>query len=690
MARWQRHARLALGVFLVALVTAVLVVMRQRAPQTAPAPVNHLDPKAVSQTIGGEVIQLKGDKRDVQIEFSAQLTYEDKRQKLVDFKATINDRGGRSFVIRGKEAWIGADLSSYDVRGGVSLDTSDGLHATTDHAFFTEAEGILKGPGPVQFQRENMSGSGVGFTYDRQQDALWLLDKAVIRFAATTGKTGMDVTSGTAGYSRAQRYVRFERAVRMNREGQQIDADASTVFLQATIDEPDRIELRGQSRITGSGSTGSLQTMQARDINLDYAADGRTLEQAVLAGQSSILMGQKEGSAGQELSGEYIDLSLAADGSVTRLAGRDAVKVVLPVVADAPSRTITSTTLSASGEAGKGLTAMIFEGTVEYREAASEASEGRVAKAPALDARLAASGTIDSAEFRGGFTFEDGRLTATSTDAQYQVTKGVIVLSSTKGAAPPHVADSRVTIDAPAIEVTLSPRKMTASGGVGTVLSAGRRQTGERGTTLLKESEPVNIRADDLVFDEDAGKGVYTGKAWLWQGDTSIKADAITLDDRQGDLLATGNVVSVLPIAGKQTEGGTATSIGKGGEFHFEDSERRASFSKDAILDGVQGNLRAERIELFLAPKDNALDRLEAQGAPVTVIIEKREATGTKLTYQPAREEYVLVGSPVKFIESCHETSGRTLTFYKASDRILVDGNEEQRTQTKGGAKCPK
>ena len=37
----------------------------------------------------------------------------------------------------------------------------------------------------------------------------------------------------------------------------------------------------------------------------------------------------------------------------------------------------------------------------------------------------------------------------------------------------------------------------------------------------------------------------------------------------------------------------------------------------------------------------------------------------------------------------CQETTGKTLTFFKASDRVLVDGNEEIRTQTKGGGKCP-
>jgi hypothetical protein len=43
---------------------------------------------------------------------------------------------------------------------------------------------------------------------------------------------------------------------------------------------------------------------------------------------------------------------------------------------------------------------------------------------------------------------------------------------------------------------------------------------------------------------------------------------------------------------------------------------------------------------------------------------------------------------PVKVIDNCRETMGKTLTFFKTADRIIVDGNEEIRTQTKRGGPC--
>ena len=113
-----------------------------------------------------------------------------------------------------------------------------------------------------------------------------------------------------------------------------------------------------------------------------------------------------------------------------------------------------------------------------------------------------------------------------------------------------------------------------------------------------------------------------------------------------------------------------------------------ATYTTTAQIDGDQGNLSAGKLELQLAKAENALDKLEAT-ARVTAIVDKRTVTGTRLTYSPADDKYVVVGAPVKMVDAeCQETSGKTLTFWKASDRVLVDGNNEVRTQTKGGGKC--
>jgi hypothetical protein len=49
-----------------------------------------------------------------------------------------------------------------------------------------------------------------------------------------------------------------------------------------------------------------------------------------------------------------------------------------------------------------------------------------------------------------------------------------------------------------------------------------------------------------------------------------------------------------------------------------------------------------------------------------------------------------VIGSPVKIVDDCNrETTGRTLTFYQNTDRVVVDGNEQIRTRTTGVSTCP-
>jgi lipopolysaccharide export system protein LptA len=224
-------------------------------------------------------------------------------------------------------------------------------------------------------------------------------------------------------------------------------------------------------------------------------------------------------------------------------------------------------------------------------------------------------------------------------------------------------------------------------------LSAGRRRAGERGTPLLSDQEAVIVDAPELELDDQTGQGRYAGVggrqarvSQLGSG-TSIKGDTITINEKTGVLSAVGKVVTTLPVAARTDGAANGTSLAQAGEFQFDDDKRSAVFLKQAQFDGAQGNLRAQRIELVLAAGGNTLERLEAK-EQVSLKIDKREATGMALTYLPSEEKYQIAGTPVRFVDACQETTGRTLTFYKGSDRVSVDGLQETRVQTKGG-KCP-
>ena len=104
-----------------------------------------------------------------------------------------------------------------------------------------------------------------------------------------------------------------------------------------------------------------------------------------------------------------------------------------------------------------------------------------------------------------------------------------------------------------------------------------------------------------------------------------------------------------------------------------------------AQVSGPDGDLRAQRVEVVLADAANAVERLEAYDR-VTIVLGARTATGGRLTYHAKEERYVMSGpgaTPVSIRESCRDTTGRTLTFFKSTERLVVDGNETSRTETK-------
>jgi LPS export ABC transporter protein LptC/lipopolysaccharide transport protein LptA len=691
MTPWQKRARLLVAAIAVVVIGVVAYTIRPRDAVAPAAPVQRIDPKSKIETRGADVIRWKGADRDLRVEFQRQVTYQDDQTRLFDVKVVADNREGRNYTITGKEAQIGKEESSFHISGDVRMETSDGLVAHSNEATYTDAEKMVRAPGPVKFSRGRMQGTGTGFVYDEQRDALTILNNADVHFAADGNEGPMDVTAGGFTYARRDRFMRFERTMHMDRAGQLIDADDAHVRLYPDRDETDLIELRGNARVTGGSQMAALKSMASKDMNLKYAEDGRTLQHATLATAGEIELATKSGATAQRLNAELMNVALDPDGSVRSLAARDSVTATLPATADTGTRTILSKALTAAGNA-QGIREMKFEEGVEYREAATKSHPARVAKAQTLVASLeAASGALVEARFTGNFNFTEGQMRATSADAVYNIAAGSLSLSGKD--VPPHIEDEALSIDANAIDVTLDPMRITAAGSVrSNMLPVKKPSAGDaaaRRPGILGEKEPVQIIAEKLAYDETTRKADYSGRVRLIQGETNIQADSLTLDETKGDLSANGKVVTNLLIAEKNSTAKAKPTIARAGSFIYADQTRLATYTTTAQLDGDQGNLRAGKIEMRLAKDDNALEGLEADGQ-VTALVDRRTVTGAHLSYSPGDDKYVITGAPVKMIDAdCQESSGKTLTFWKASDRVVIDGNNEVRTQTKGGGKCP-
>jgi lipopolysaccharide export system protein LptA len=694
--KWQKGARIAVVVVGVGTLGAVLATMRQRESPGSVASVDREDRKAVAEVAGSRVTQATGMRIPGFIDSERYFAYEDGSLRFVKPKLTTT-RAGRDFVLEAREGNLGPDQSHMTVNGDVVLRASDGLTATADEARYSSGEQVVRVPGKVEFSRGAMSGSGVGMTYDQPREVVWLLDQARIHVKAQKGKDpGMDITAGAAGLARREKYVRFERSFHATREGREMSADSAIAYLTDDEERLKSLELRGHSSILmGAPTEGGVESLSGRDANLTYADDGQTLEHVVLAGGAAINLAGAAGQPGRRIAGEVITIDLAPDGAVTNLIARDKVALTLPPTAEAPARTITAATMDAVGEAGRGLTGARFTDNVEFREQKPGAPV-RIARSRTLSVVLAAGGGVDDALFGGGTRFEDGALVATAVDARYRIAAGTLALTGLLAGKPPEVRNERLIVNATTIDLTLDGPRLVAKGSVQSVTQPARQKPGEKaaeGATvpgLLKSDAPANVTAAALDYDGAIDKAVYTGAARLWQGQTAIAGETITIDERTGNLTASGSVRSTLPfeqVDTKTNEKQKVTSIASSQDLHYEEALRRATYTTNAHVDGPQGDLRAVKIEMYLVEGGGSLEKVEAYDK-VTLKTDERTATGQRMTYFAGEERYVMTGAPVTIVEACRETTCKVLTFFRSTDRVLCDGSEEKRTKTVGGGTC--
>ncbi|BCS33394.1 hypothetical protein TBR22_A26210 [Luteitalea sp. TBR-22] len=698
--RARRLLRYLLAAFALGFATWLGLQLRGRSITTGEVTDPRTDPNAVVESSGGLITRTKGEARDMDLQHKGLRTYPDGRTVFQSVTVTVPPRDDRrGFTISGDEAEVTKDNAQVRLTGNLKLVTTDKLTMTGPEATYDSTDGIIRIPGQVQFTRERMTGSSVGATYDNARDVLWMLEQARIDIRPDgRGQGETHMRAGSAGFARAERYIRLDTAATVNREGQVLSGDSVTVFMQPAADIVELVELRGQSSVS-LPEPQSLQQLSATDINLAYQPDGRSLRQVTLAERATVqFRGQGKG-PGRSLAASLIDMQLDADGStMTGLSAQEAVQLRVPQDGATPARNISGDTLNGIGQPGRGLTGATFSKNVTFKETRA-AGRGQAA----LDRTITATDTldlqtrgslesIDRATFVGAVVVKDESRTATAPRLVYRTESGDITLSAEGTALTARIDDTRGSVQSRIINILAGGDDIVAETDVRSVLQGGGDGPARPG--MFKQDQPVNVTASKL--ERRTKKAVYTGDAQIWQGATSIKGDTITLDEESGNLLAVGKARTVMELEEKDAATGKVernVTTGTAGELEYQDKERKAILRNTARLVSTRdGDLRGNRIEMYLLEGGRELDRLEAYDA-VTLQTATRHATGARLTYFTKDGRYVMGGTPVVVLEQfpneCRETTGRRLTFYRTSDVISVDGNQSTRTQGRTAGTCP-
>jgi lipopolysaccharide export system protein LptA len=713
--RWQKTARIGIAVGVVLFTALVLVTLRRSRPPAASPSTPRTEPNASVQAQGRTIWSRSRDGKVVlSLTAEGSSMYPDGRTKLQKAVLTLPERDGRTLTVTSDDMEVmappgkPAELVNAKMTGHVRMTASDGLVVTTSEATYDQPINLLKVPGAVEFTRERLKGTGVGATYDEARQVLWLLKDAHVTIAPDAkGQGAVDARAASAGFARLEHYIRLTGGGRIDADGRTAQGDDITIQLTPDEKRIQTMQLRGNSRITGTAGSSGPRDMAARDIDLTYGEDGKALQHSTLTEKASVELPVPAGRTGRRISARTIAIDLAPDGTtVTNLNANEQVQVDLPAEGNSSARRIIAAGLAATGPPPGGVKTATFTGNVEFREKRAAdrgaAPSERVARSQKLIVDTKPGfGDIEQADFRGNVRFEDGSTLGEAPRGLYRIGDDTLQLSPSAGdpGPPPRISDPRMSVDARSLTLTLESRKLTADTNVRSSLHRNgnseknrstKAGTGTNGSSeasklpaMLKSDKPVFVNANLLEYD-GSSNAVYTGAARLFQDQTTVSGDTITLDDKTGNLTATKSVRTVMffdDVDPKTKERKSTRTTAVADKLVYEDAKRLATYtgteSELANIVGAQGDLTAEVIQLFLKPGGSELERAEADRR-VEVKEGQRRAKGDHLTYTSADETYVINGNPVEADRyapnECTRTIGKTLRFRRGDETLIVDG----------------
>jgi lipopolysaccharide transport protein LptA len=287
----------------------------------------------------------------------------------------------------------------------------------------------------------------------------------------------------------------------------------------------------------------------------------------------------------------------------------------------------------------------------------------------------APSGTAEYVEFTKDVRFEEGTRKASAQKAYYDGRTTVLSLKES-----PELVDTAEgsTLVAAAIDVGSRDGDIAARHDVRHVLARGGG-----GGLFSGGGQPVLLTARFLDYDGQTKVGVYRQDALLRAGKDELRGGEIRLAEKDGvrRVEASGGVVSLLHPRRADATPPPAPVDGRAREMVYDEARRELVYRGEVSIRQGAVSIRGPRATIELTP-DGADVRTMRAGEPVQVEQGERKAQGLRATYDPHAGTMSLVGEPVTLVDPRQHVQGRSVTFNLGDDRVVVEGQEQARTQT--------
>jgi lipopolysaccharide export system protein LptA len=590
------------------------------------------------------------------------------------------------------------------------------VHVRTRGLSFNQKTGDAHADGRVDFSIPQATGSAVGMSYFAKGNRLILKSRIRVVF---NGSPPTTVVAAEGTITKDPQAIVLERA-RLESGAQHAEADRATVSLRPdnTID---RLLAEGNVRLE-SKSQQPLRT-RADQLELILAEQNNLVRTAIFTGAVQMETGGPEPIEG---GAEKVVLNFAGKNLLTAVHSEGSVKLVQHQRASSMSGTPQDLELAAPtvdfavldgrrlksaetsgppqltirpvGSAGPAqrtvITADRFQarfddqgqlsaihGAMNTRVVTSEAGQAdRVSTGDTLDATIHPGTGLELVVQQGDFAYIDGERKAWGARARYTPADQMLVLTGS-----PRLVDRGMTTTASTLRMNRGNGDGFAEGGVKTTYSDLKAQPDG---ALLASSSPIHVTAQGMIARRSTAIATYTGEARLWQDGNLVQAPSIEFDRDRRFMVAHGFTGRSVSTTLDQTDAhGKVTPVSVTSQvLTYADNERTAHFDGGVRAEGADMTVTSDHMDVFFQPRDQ---QAASQAAPtgkiermvasdqVVAAQPERKAVGDRLVYTVKDQKFVMTGqSPCIFDAEHGRITGVSLTFFRADDRVLVEGNK--------------
>jgi lipopolysaccharide export system protein LptA len=491
----------------------------------------------------------------------------------------------------------------------------------------------------------------------------------------------------------------------------------------ATLTGHVHVERAGSRPMQGDAGHVILDFLGQNQLQKVHASEGvRLAQRAAVANASATSSSPPQNF---DIAAPVIDFFVADGRLLTRAQTSGAAQITITPAANqnSPSPSAASTVITAGRFDAKFTATPEGQSRLTSLHGAPEAKivnlapglPDRVSTSQTLDATFLPEGGIASIVQQGSVAYTDNqpaekRTQAWADKALYAPVDQTLVLTG-----KPRVSDGGMVTTANTIRINRVTDDAFADGSVKSTYSDLKEQPNG---ALLASSSPIHVTAAKMTAHNSPAVALYEGNARLWQDANIIEAPTIQFDRERRSLVAQGNearpVSTVLvqeklgqpkderearnPVPSPQHKGEnksnkkseekldqdspvTITSA----RLTYADADRQAHYTGGVTARGTGFEATADVMDVYLLPRSQTpigqslsspgrLDRMVAKGH---VVIQQpgRRADGQTLVYTASDDKFVLTGGPPSIFDAERgKITGVSLTFFRADDRVLVEG----------------